>query len=95
MIKELPAIYRDTGCRLHPSCLNCPRPRCIYDEGEGAEDRALFFKERQAEIVRRFLEGEPVIHIAAQMWVATRTVHRALAEARRKYGNGLQARPQF
>jgi hypothetical protein len=22
----------DTGCRLHPSCLACPRPMCIYDE---------------------------------------------------------------
>jgi hypothetical protein len=22
---------KDTGCHLHPSCLQCPRPRCIYD----------------------------------------------------------------
>ena len=24
--------WHDTGCRLHPSCLNCPRPVCVYDE---------------------------------------------------------------
>ena len=24
--------YEDTGCHLHPSCLKCPRPICIYDE---------------------------------------------------------------
>jgi hypothetical protein len=23
---------RDTGCALHPSCLNCPRAVCIIDE---------------------------------------------------------------
>ena len=23
---------RDTGCYLHPRCLECPRPQCILDE---------------------------------------------------------------
>ena len=23
--------YQDTGCSLHPSCLNCPQRRCRYD----------------------------------------------------------------
>ena len=27
--------YRDTGCELAPSCLQCPMERCVYDEPEG------------------------------------------------------------
>jgi hypothetical protein len=27
--------YKDTGCKLHPSCLECPRTRCILDEPGG------------------------------------------------------------
>lgn len=30
--REYSGIYRDTGCFLHPSCLNCPRAVCVYDE---------------------------------------------------------------
>ena len=24
--------YEDTGCEVSPSCLNCPLPRCKYDD---------------------------------------------------------------
>ena len=24
----------DTGCRLHPRCLACPRPTCVYDDND-------------------------------------------------------------
>jgi len=24
--------YRDDGCRVHPSCLSCPLPACVYEE---------------------------------------------------------------
>ena len=27
--------YRDTGCELAPSCLNCPFIRCRYDYSDG------------------------------------------------------------
>jgi hypothetical protein len=23
---------KDKGCHLHPRCLTCPRPVCVYDE---------------------------------------------------------------
>ena len=23
--------YKDTGCKLHPACLECPLPVCVYD----------------------------------------------------------------
>lgn len=24
-------VYEDTGCKVHPACLSCPLPRCVYD----------------------------------------------------------------
>lgn len=24
-------IYADTGCPVHPHCLDCPLPQCVYD----------------------------------------------------------------
>ena len=24
-------IFKDEGCHLHPSCLSCPEPVCIYE----------------------------------------------------------------
>lgn len=29
--------YKDTGCRLHPLCLNCPLPRCVEDVPRGKQ----------------------------------------------------------
>ena len=35
MVDEIPdlgAIYRkDSGCRYSPRCLDCPLPKCVYD----------------------------------------------------------------
>ena len=29
-------VYSDTGCKaVSPSCLNCPLPKCKYDDPEG------------------------------------------------------------
>ena len=71
-------IYKDTGCHLHPSCLNCPRPRCIYDTvPDDAEDPLRWTT--QQEIARRLAAGEPTVHIAAQVGVSTRTVDRRKA----------------
>lgn len=25
--------YRDTGCRYHPLCLECPEEKCLQEEG--------------------------------------------------------------
>ena len=25
------SVYKDDGCRIHPSCLSCPLPACIFD----------------------------------------------------------------
>lgn len=69
--------YRDEGCELAASCLNCPFPKCIYDEPRG---RQRWLKgQRDREIVRRFYnEGKGVKELALQFGVSQRTVQRAL-----------------
>ena len=29
--------YEDEGCNNYPSCLNCPFPRCLYEEPHGRQ----------------------------------------------------------
>ena len=31
--------YRDEGCALAPSCLNCPFPSCVFEERGGLQRR--------------------------------------------------------
>jgi len=28
---EVTGIYKDEGCSLHPTCLTCPFPDCVYE----------------------------------------------------------------
>jgi len=69
--------YRDEGCELAGSCLNCPFPRCIYDE-PGGKQRWLK-KRRAREMVRlHVVEGKGVTELALIFDVSERTVQRAL-----------------
>jgi len=73
--------YRDDGCDLFPSCLQCPLVRCRYDEPGGA--RALLNSARDREIRRLRQEGGLTVEeIADRFRVSRRTVFRALATAR-------------
>lgn len=73
--------YRDDGCDLFPSCLQCPLARCRYDEPGGA--RALLNRARDREIRRLRLEGGLTVEaIADRFRVSRRTVFRALSAAR-------------
>ena len=76
--------YRDEGCELASSCLNCPIPRCIYDQPRG---RQRWLKgARDREMARRFTtEGKGVRELALQFGVSQRTVQRAL---RKTINNG-------
>ncbi len=64
--------YKDEGCDLSPSCLNCPLPRCRYDGGLPANEL------RDAEIVRLCREGKGVREVAAMFQLSTRTIQRIL-----------------
>lgn len=71
------STYRDDGCEVCRSCLECPLPMCKYDdpgwfqrESRRARDEAILCARRQ--------EGLSVLVVAARFGVSTRTVHRVL-----------------
>ncbi len=69
--------YRDEGCDLSDSCLDCPFARCIYDE-PGGKQRWLK-KLRAREMVRLFTtKGKGIKELALMFGVSQRTVQRAL-----------------
>ena len=69
--------YRDEGCELAESCLNCPFTRCIYDEPGGKQ---LWMKRRRAREIARLhtTEGKRVKELAEMFGISQRTVQRAL-----------------
>lgn len=73
--------YRDEGCELATSCLNCSLPKCIYDQ-PGGRQRWLK-RQRDREIVRLFRNGdEGVKELALRFGLSQRTVQRALKRAK-------------
>jgi len=72
--------YKDEGCDLADSCLNCPFPQCIYEQ-PGGRQRWLK-KLRDREITRLFTDGGKEIKELASMFnVSPRTVQRALKDS--------------
>ena len=73
--------YKDEGCELAESCLNCPFPSCIYDEHGGKQ--RLLKRQRDREIVRLFKkEGKGVKELALIFGISQRTVQRGLKNYR-------------
>jgi len=69
--------YKDEGCDLAGSCLNCPFPKCIYEQPRGRQRWRK--KLRDQEIARLFTGGERgVKELALMFGVSQRTVQRAL-----------------
>ena len=69
--------YRDEGCEFAEACLDCPFPKCIYDE-PGGRQRWLK-RQRDRQIVRLFtVEGKRVKELALMFDISQRTVQRAL-----------------
>ena len=69
--------YHDDGCDLFPSCLNCPFPRCRYDEQGGKKH--LTNKPRDREIVRLYnFQGRDAQELAEMFGVSKRTVYRII-----------------
>ena len=72
--------YRDEGCDLARTCLNCPFPRCIYDEPGGKQHWLKRLRAR--EMARLFTtEGKKIKELALMFDVSQRTVQRALKTA--------------
>jgi hypothetical protein len=71
--------YRDEGCELAESCLECPFDDCVYDEPGGKQHRLK--RERNAEMARLYTEeGMEVKELAGMFGVSRRTVQRALKD---------------
>ncbi len=69
--------YRDGGCDLAGSCLNCPFPQCIYEQPRGRQHWLKRLREK--EMVRLLTtEGKEVRELATMFSVSQRTVQRAL-----------------
>ncbi len=73
--------YRDEGCDLAGSCLNCPFPNCIYEQPRG---RQRWLKRlREKEMIRLFTtEGKGLKELAAMFGISQRTVQRVLKRAK-------------
>lgn len=75
--------YKDEGCDLADSCLNCPFPQCIYEQPRGRQ--RWLKKLRDKEIVRLFTgEGKGVRELASMFGVSARTIQRALSNSLHK-----------
>jgi DNA-binding CsgD family transcriptional regulator len=72
--------YKDEGCDLADSCLECPFPQCVYEQPRG---RQRWLKQlRDREISRLFIsQGKGVKELAVMFGVSPRTVQRALKHA--------------
>lgn len=69
--------YRDEGCELAISCLNCPFPNCVLEQPGGK--RRWIKRNRDREIVRLFtVEGKRIKELAQEFGVNRRTVQRVL-----------------
>ena len=73
--------YRDEGCELADSCLNCPFSKCIYDEPGGRQRRLKSLRDREmANLFKNEKLG--VKELALMFEVSQRTVQRALKRVR-------------
>ncbi|UCD09298.1 MAG: helix-turn-helix domain-containing protein [Dehalococcoidales bacterium] len=78
--------YKDEGCDLANSCLNCPYEECVYVKPGGK--RHWMKNERSIEMIRLHTEEEKTVKEIANMYgVSKRTVQRALKIARIGIGN--------
>ncbi len=77
--------YADRGCDLYPSCLNCPLPRCRYEDPGGAA--AMLRTGRDASIQRlASQDGMDVERLAEMFGLSRRTIFRVLRAGRERPG---------
>ena len=68
--------YRDVGCELAPSCLNCPFPRCVYDEAGGVSKKRK--RLRNEDVLTLHREGMTPQELTQLYGVSKRTIYRIL-----------------
>ena len=72
--------YNDTGCEASTYCLECPLPKCKYDDPSWYHQ----FKQdsRDEAILSTYESGFTVFEVAKHFSVSSRTIHRALRRGR-------------
>ena len=75
--------YRDDGCDISASCLDCPLPRCRYEEPGGL--RAVLNEHRDRQMIQLRMAGTSVEELAGRFGVSRRTVFRVIG--------GMKVRP--
>lgn len=68
----------DTGCSVAPKCLECPLPRCIYEDGALDEIRSQRVEVRNQQIYSLRQQGLSVDEIAQLHGLSNRSVWRIL-----------------
>ncbi|MCZ6539309.1 MAG: helix-turn-helix domain containing protein [Chloroflexi bacterium] len=66
--------YKDDGCDVSSSCLDCPLPLCKYDDPGWLQRESR--RTRDDEIFRLRQERIPVAEISQRFGISTRTGHR-------------------
>ena len=83
--------YKDEGCELADSCLNCPFPQCVYDEPGGKQHWQRTGRDK--EINRLFSdEGKGIKELATIFCVSQRTIQRALKRSLEKIRDSGQGK---
>ena len=72
--------YKDEGCSLAPSCLNCPFPRCFEDKPLDRQKWSI--ERRDREIIRKYRRGLKMKRLALHFNISLRTVKRVIREAK-------------
>ena len=73
--------YEDNGCEVASTCLECPLPRCKFDDMEWfAKYRRLAKDLKVAAIIRA--EGMSIAEAAERFSITPRTVFRVLSRSR-------------
>ena len=67
---------KDTGCSLHPSCLDCPRRVCIEETPREAQRERTLTKQETARRLKS--EGKRNYEIVEIMGISRRTAERYL-----------------
>lgn len=75
--------YEDTGCHLHPKCLECPEPYCIY---ETEEKVAIDKNERNNEIYKLYLQKVQINVIAEKYGLSRHMVRKIIIKVKKELG---------
>ena len=72
--------YKDNGCEVSPTCLQCPLPQCKYDNPGWLQRQVRQQRDEEVLEVKRS-RGLTVPQLAQHFGVSQRTVHRIVSRS--------------